>query len=82
MGVSVSSSVILLFKLLLLTCLVDSYLIDSSTCSNPQEIQDAVDEAINMAEYANYRATKEKTQVPDVVSKLLGDQGINIIGGT
>jgi hypothetical protein len=81
MGLSVSQSVIALFKLLLLACLVDSYIIDSSTCSNTEEVRLAVDEAINMAEYTNYRATKEKTQVPDVINKILGDQGLNVIGG-
>jgi hypothetical protein len=81
MGLSASRAVVIIFKLLLLAFLADGYTIDGSTCSNPTEIQQAVDEALNMAAYASYRATKEKAQVPAAVNTLLGAQGPNIVSG-
>jgi hypothetical protein len=81
MGLSASRTIVILIKLLFLAFLADGYTIDGSTCSNPTEIQQAVDEALNMAAYASYRASKEKAQVPTVVNTLLGAQGPNIVGG-
>lgn len=61
--------------------LVTAYVIDGSTCTNPAEIREAVDEALNMATYAHYRATTEKPQVPEVIKSLLGPDGPQLVGG-